>query len=409
MKLSVILVLAFVATVTSENNGLARLPPMGWNTWCTNGPCERDYCDEVEIRSIADAMVDSGMHDLGWTYINLDDCWADGRDAQGNIYPDPARFPSGMKATADYLHAKGLKFGLYTCAGIYTCSSGGRNHSIPGSYGHYQQDANTYASWGMDLVKMDWCNTKINGTQLDPRVQYPEMSQALNATGWPILFSACEWGVDNPWLWAANCTNTWRTGPDHHDNWDSTSSIIEINAELNRYAGPGGWNDPDFLMTGGQGCASNFNATCPGQTNDEYITEFSLWSIMGAPLFVATDIRNMSAWKQSVLLNKEAIAISQDPLAQPGGRVGYWECSQFHACQIWARPLAGGSYAIGLYNSGDENHNITADFDLLPGWTSKSQADIRNVWTHQDLGSFTGSFTASVPSHGTVLVRASPQ
>jgi len=180
--------------------------------------------------------------------VNIDDCWHGTRDAQGFIRPDEGRFPSGMKALADWLHARGFKLGVYTDSGLYTCSSGGRSYPIPGSYGHYEQDANTFASWGVDLVKMDWCNTVVNGTQLDPYIQYPQMSTALNATGRQIWFTSCEWGVDSPWEWISPYVNDWRTTDDHHDVWLSsthgTATIIEENADLASFAtgSPGGWN-----------------------------------------------------------------------------------------------------------------------------------------------------------------------
>jgi len=202
--------------------------------------------------SIADAMASNGMKEAGYKYINMDDCWADHRDADGTIVPDESRFPNGLVPVIQYVNSKGFKLGLYTDAGIYTCSQGGRSHKIPGSYGHYSQDAETYASWGVEYVKMDWCNTKINGTQLDPKEQYPQMTKALNKTGKPIFFNACEWGVEDPWMWMAQFANSWRSGPDHHDDWDSTSKIILNNIGKGKYAGPGGWNDFDFLMTGGQ-------------------------------------------------------------------------------------------------------------------------------------------------------------
>jgi len=380
---------------------------MGWNTWCTLGNCGRDYCDEEEVRAVADAMVESGMASVGFEYVLLDDCWGDGRDAEGNIYPDPARFPSGMQSLADYVHSKGLKLGLYTDAGLYTCSTGGRDHQIPGSYGHYQQDANTYASWGIDYVKMDWCNTNINGTQLDPRVQYPQMTKALNATDRPIFFSMCEWGLDNPWTWASPYGNAWRTGQDHHDDWGTTSIIIENNSNLSSYAGPGGWNDPDFLMTGGQGCEPNYNETCPGMTQTEYITEFSIWCILSAPLIVATEIRQMTPWKQSVLLNTEVIAVNQDPLAQAGGRISFWPCNQSSnepLCEIWAKELYNGSYAVVLYNSDSVDHNMVLNFWVL-NWENES-VSLRDLWAHQDLGTFTGYYSVFVASHGVVMLKA---
>jgi len=261
----------------------------------------------------------------------------------------------------------------------------------------------------MDYVKMDWCNTKINGTQLDPRIQYPQMSMALNATGRPIFFNTCEWGVDSPWTWASKIANSWRTGQDHHDNWNSTAAIIEANAKVASFAGVGGWNDPDFLMTGGEGCKDNTTKICPGQTIREYKTEFSIWCIMAAPLIVATDIRVMDEKKKEILMNSEMIAINQDKLAIAGGRVGNWNCSEGPSnCQIWAKPLYGGSVAIGLYNAGTKSHHITVDFNVI-GWSSTTKASIYDLWAHQNLGVFTGSFTARVHSHGTFVIKAVKQ
>ncbi len=187
-----------VATVpvSAVNNGYGAKPILGWNTWCVEGNCGRDVCTELEIQSVAQAMIDTGLQAAGYEWISLDDCWGGPRNpTTGEYQPDPQRFPSGMKALADWLHERGFKLGVYTDSGIYTCSSGGRSYSIPGSYGHYEQDAATFASWGVDLVKMDWCNTLLpNGTQLDPYVQYPQMSAALNATGRAMWFTSCEWG-----------------------------------------------------------------------------------------------------------------------------------------------------------------------------------------------------------------------
>jgi len=396
------LVLVLFTVVDSLNNGLARLPVLGWNTWCTEGNCGRDYCDDTEIREIVDAMSTNGMKDVGWEYVNLDDCWADHRDAQGNIQPDPSRFPTGMADLISYVHSKGFKFGLYTDAGLYTCSTGERPYKIPGSYGYYQQDANSYASWGVDFVKMDWCNTVVNGTQLQPEVQYAEMSQALLATGRQIYFESCEWGTDDPWQWMRAYANGWRATGDHHDEWSSTASIIDQVASIAAYAGPGGWNYMDFIMTGGQGCSSPTISHCPGMTNTEYITEFTMWVLAASPLIVATDVRNMTDIMKQILLNKEVIAIHQDSLAQAGQRVGTWNCSESGACEIWARPLESGQKFVVLYNKGTQTHSITLNFSIFgKGWVSASQRiKVRDVWAAKDLGDFTTSYTGSVVSHG---------
>eukprot|EP00117_Sycon_ciliatum_P025328 scpid76498/ scgid21046/ Alpha-galactosidase; Alpha-D-galactoside galactohydrolase; Melibiase len=413
MFLSVAYVLVTLVALSHQasavNNGLGLVPPMGWNTWCTQGHCGLDVCNDMEVRAIADAMVDNGLKDVGFQYINMDDCWADKRDAKGNILADTDRFPN-FADTIRYVNSKGLKFGLYTDSGIYTCSTGTRDHKIPGSYGHYEQDANTYASWNVEYVKMDWCNTKVNGTQLDPHKQYSQMSAALNATGKPIFFNSCEWGVDNPWEWMHEYANSWRSGPDHHDDWKSTSGIIEHNIGLGKYAGPGGWNDLDFLMTGGQGCSFNQPGKhCPGMTDTEYKTEFIMWCIMASPLLVATDIRNMTDVMKATLLNKELIAVNQDKLGVGGDKVGNWNCSgNASLCQLWAKPLVNGTFAIAVYNKDDnEAHNITFDFGLLPGMTGK-KAQVRNLYTHEEYASPMASITAPVEPHGTEVFKLTP-
>ncbi|XP_064390820.1 uncharacterized protein LOC135338698 [Halichondria panicea] len=382
---------------------------MGWNTWCTLGRCGRDYCDSKEIMSIADAMVANGMQAFGYEYINMDDCWADHRDSNGNIVPDKNRFPDGLMPVIQYVNSKGFKFGLYTDAGVYTCSQGGRDHKIPGSYGYYEQDAKTYAQWGVEYVKMDWCNTKVNGTELDPKVQYAQMSKALNETGKSIFFNSCEWGVEDPWEWMAQYANSWRSGPDHHDDWKSTSQIIEINADKGKYGNPGGWNDADFLMTGGQGCEDNVPLKhCPGMTDTEYRTEFIMWCIMGSSLLVSTDIRNMTDIMKMALLNKELIDVNQDKKNGTGGnRIGNWDCSEGSKyCQIWAKHLHDGRYAVALYNAGEKSHDITFKFDLLgKSWTSVT---MRDLWAHKDLGTFTTSFSAEVESHGAQVYMVAP-
>ncbi|XP_019849586.1 PREDICTED: alpha-galactosidase-like [Amphimedon queenslandica] len=397
------LAIAATGAVLANNNGVGLKPPMGWNTWCSLGRCGRDYCDAKELMAIADAMATNGMKEAGYEYINMDDCWGDHRDDKGNIVPDKDRFPDGLVPVVKYVNSKGFKFGLYTDAGLYTCSSGGRKYKIPGSYGHYEQDANTYASWGIEYVKMDWCNTKINGTELDPHKQYQEMSDALNKTGKPIFFNSCEWGVDNPWEWMHQYANSWRTGPDHHDDWKTTSKIIEVNADLGDYAGTGkGWNDPDFLMTGGEGCDPPVDSVhCPGMTDTEYRTEFTLWCLMSAPLLVVTDVRNMTSIMKEVLLNKDLIEINQDTTGPGGKRIGFDKTCGENACQIWAKNITNGEKAIALYNADSVSHNITLDFSLF-GWKVVS---MQNLWKNENLNA-TNSYTVEVESHGVQAYRA---
>ncbi|XP_011402528.1 PREDICTED: alpha-galactosidase-like [Amphimedon queenslandica] len=397
-------VFAVTGAVFANNNGVGLKPPMGWDMWCTNGRCERDYCDAKEVMDVTDAMVTNGMKDAGYEYVIISDCWADHRDENGNIVPDKDRFPDGLVPVIQHINSKGFKAGLYTDAGMYTCSPGGRNHTIPGSYGHYEQDANAYASWGVEYVKVDWCSTKVNGTQLDPHKQYQEMSEALNKTGKPIFLNSCEWGIDKPWEWMHQYANSWRTGPDHHDDWKTTSKIIELNADLGDYAGVGkGWNDPDFIMTGGQSCNTVDSSHCPGMTDTEYRTEFTLWCLMSAPLLVVTDVRNMTSIMKEVLLNKDLIEINQDTTGPGGKRIGFDKTCGENVCQIWAKNITNGEKAIALYNADSVSHNITLEFSLL-GW---KMVNIRNLWDGTKYYNFTESVTVVVESHGVQAYRAS--
>jgi alpha-galactosidase len=388
--------------VLALNNGVGRLPPMGVSSWCVGGPCGNDYCSDKEMREIAQAVVSSGLKSLGYIYVNMDDCWAGPRDKQGNITPDPTRFPNGMKPLVDFIHSLGLKVGLYTDGGTETCVG-----HRPGSYGHYQQDANTYAAWGIDYVKMDWCHTK----GLDPKIQYPLMRDALNKTGRPIFFEMCEWGLSEPWTWAAPVANSWRTTDDHHDSWNSTATIIEQQAGLSHYSGPGAWNYMDFLMTGGEGCLFFEHKHCSGQTDIEYRTEFSFWALLNSPLIVSTDIRVLTPIMKEVLFNTEVIAVNQDPFAQQGDRISNRRCepSVTATCQVWAKPLVpGNKFAVILYNSADsKSYDITVKFSNL-GWPGGTKALVRDLWKHEDVGIFKDIYTAhQVPPHGVTMVTLS--
>ncbi|MBD8872154.1 glycoside hydrolase family 27 protein [Rhodanobacter sp. DHB23] len=362
-------------------NGLAPTPPMGWNTWNKFG-CN---VSEKLIRQAADTMVSSGMRDAGYTYIVIDDCWQVQRDAQGNIQADPQRFPSGMKALGDYIHARGLKFGIYSDAGAKTC--GGR----PGSWGHEYQDARTYASWGVDYLKYDWCSTYTQ----DAQSTYTTMSDALRATGRPIVFSICEWGVNKPWLWAKNVGNLWRTTDDIYDHWSgqdgyqhSVLAILDLQVGLDGFAGPGHWNDPDMLEVGNG-----------GMSNTEYQSHFSLWAMLAAPLMAGNDLASMSAETKAILTNREVIAVDQDPLGIEARRV-----AKHDDYEVWARPLKGGGRAVLLLNRGASAHAITvnwADLDLPASLRLK----VRDLWTHRNLPDAHGSFTANVASHGVVMLR----
>ena len=384
-------------------NGLALTPPMGWNSW------NKFACDVSEdlIKSMADAMVSSGMKAAGYQYIIIDDCWQVSRDKDGNIVADPQRFPNGIKAVADYVHSKGLKFGIYSDAGTATCQ--GR----PGGRGHEFQDARTYAAWGVDYLKYDWCNT---GTQ-DAAASYRTMAEALRASGRSIVFSICEWGAHKPWLWGAEAGgNLWRTTDDIQDRWsgrkkwpegsccsNGVMDIVDQEAPLYSYAGPGHWNDPDMLEVGNG-----------GMTTTEDRAHFSLWCLLAAPLITGNDLRSMSAETKEILTNREVIAIDQDPLGQQGRRVAKRDVTESMAAvtktvdtEVWSKELADGSRAVILLNRGETPTEISVAWSQI-GYPDHLSAEVRDLWAHKDLGRFIGSFKASVPSHGVVMITVKP-
>jgi alpha-galactosidase len=361
-----------------ENNQheLAATPPMGWNSWNKFG-C--NVSDQL-IRGMADAVVSSGMKAAGYEYVNIDDCWQVKRDAQGNIVADPERFPGGIKALADYVHSKGLKLGIYTDAGHFTCEH------RPGSYEHEVQDINTYASWGIDYVKIDWCYAQ----GLDPAVQYAKFHDAFAHASRPMVFSICNWGVNAPWTWGPHTGNLWRTTGDISDNYDRMSVIGFSQDGLEKFAGPGHWNDPDMLEVGNG-----------GMKHDEYLTHMSLWALLAAPLLAGNDLRTMNNDTKQILMNPEVIAVDQDAKGVQGHRV--WDEGPL---EIWARPLADGSDAVGLFNRGESELKITLDFAKIG---INGSAKLRDLWQHQDLGVMNGSYTAAVPKHGVVMLKVSGQ
>jgi alpha-galactosidase len=366
-----------VSSQTQEANRyaqLAKTPPMGWNSWNKFG-C---HVSEQLIRETADAMVSSGMRDAGYQYVNIDDCWQVKRDDAGNIVADPAKFPSGIRALVDYVHGKGLKLGIYTDAGTNTCE--GR----PGSLNHELQDAKTYASWGVDYVKVDWCHAE----GLDPEVQYAKFRDALAQASRPIVFSICNWGVDAPWRWGPKTGNLWRTTGDISDNYDRMSVIGFSQNELGKFAGPGHWNDPDMLEVGNG-----------GMNRDEYRTHMALWALLAAPLLAGNDLRSMTPETKDLLTNREIIAIDQDEAGVQGHRV--WDEGPL---EIWMKPLGDGSRAVGLFNRGESTLKINLDFKSVGAPTS---ATLRDLWEHKDLGTASGSYAADVPKHGVVMLKLS--
>ena len=390
MKTFIMLAAIVLCAVSLTNaypldNVLAGTPPMGWNSW-NKFACN---VNEQLIREMADAMVTSGMKDAGYVYLVIDDCWQIDRDAQGNILPDPQRFPSGMKALADYIHSKGLKFGLYSDAGTLTCQK------RPGSRGYEFQDARQYAAWGVDYLKYDWCST---GTQNAP-ASYSIMRDALLKAGRPIVFSICEWGTSKPWLWAKDVGNLWRTTGDIQDCWDCKRDwggmgvvhILDLQDGLESYAGPGHWNDPDMLEVGNH-----------GMTITEYRAHFSLWCILAAPLMSGNDLRNMTNEVKEILTNREVIAVDQDSLGVQGRRV-----KRDGDREVWAKQLADGGRAVVLFNRGPKSQEISVSWTEV-GYPQQVAAQVRDLWAHKDLGKLTGKFSAEVPSHGVVMVTVKP-
>jgi alpha-galactosidase len=368
-------------------NGLAMTPPMGWNSWNKFG-CT---IDERTARGVADAIVASGMKDAGYQYVVIDDCWHGERDADGFITSDPKKFPSGIKALADYVHSKGLKFGIYSDAGMKTC--GGH----PGSQGHEYQDAITYARWGVDYLKYDWCWTGSRNAE----EAYALMADALRSTGRDIVFSLCEWGNSKPWLWGRKIGNLWRTTGDIWDSFDqndkahswahSMLDIADQNEPLWPFAGPGHWNDPDMLEIGNG-----------GMSDTEYRTHFSLWAMMAAPLMAGNDVAGMTAATREILLNRDVIAIDQDPLGAQGHRV-----RDDGDLEVWVRPLADGGRALLLLNRGAKPAEIAADWAEI-GYPRTLSAEVRDLWSHKAVGRMKGRFAATVEPHGVAMMRVTP-
>ena len=359
-----------------QSNGLAQTPPMGWNSW--NKFASR-VSDQL-IRETADAMVRNGMKDAGYIYVNIDDTWEAGRDANGNIQTNK-KFPN-MKALADYVHSKGLKIGLYSSPGPKTCAN------FEGSFKHEEQDAKQYAAWGFDYLKYDWCSGSRVYDYHSMQAVYAKMGQALLDSGRPIVFSLCQYGVLKGPQWGVKVGgNLWRTTGDIRDTWDSMSHIgFDLQADLAPYAGPGHWNDPDMLEVGNG-----------GMTDTEYRTHMSLWSLLAAPLLAGNDLRNVPPNISEILLNKEVIAIDQDARGKQATRT-----SKEGDLEVWARPLSDGGHAVGLFNRGPSTTKVTARLADM-GITGKCKA--RDLWTHTDRGEVTGTYTAEVPSHGVVLLK----
>lgn len=396
--LILIAVVLVIAAKAQKYEGLAMTPPMGWNSWNIYA------CDinEQLVREVADAMVNRGMKDVGYEYIVIDDCWQIGRDSLGFIVADTAKFPSGIKALADYIHSLGLKFGIYSDAGWKTC--GGR----PGSRGHEYQDAMKYAEWGVDFLKYDWCFTD----GLKAEGAYLTMREALAAAGRPILLSICEWGNDKPWEWGPEIGHMWRTTGDicakweghiEHGSWKAWSAmtILDMQEGLRNYAGPGHWNDPDMMEVGN------------GFTVSEDRAHFSMWCMIAAPLIAGTNLQHASDETIEILTNEEAIAINQDPLGVQG-----FKYSDVDSLEIWYKPLVDGNWAVCFLNRDSLDKEIDYNWAeiVIADELSKRETDfanivysMRDVWAHKDLGKTKKPLKTKVPSHDVLMLHLTPE
>lgn len=369
----------------------AQTPPMGWNSWNKFG-CN---VSEKLIMDMADKMVETGMKDAGYQYVVIDDCWQVERDSLGFIQADPDRFPHGMKYLADYIHSKGLKFGLYSCAGSYTCQ--GR----PGSRGHQFQDALMYAKWGVDYLKYDWCSDEGQNAQ----AAYATMSDAIKESGRPMILSICEWGEHEPWKWGKGIGHLWRVTADIRDcyqclfDWGGVGvlNVIDKMADLYPYAGPGHWNDAEMLEVGNG-----------GMTKDEYITHFSMWCMLAAPLMAGNDLTKMDKDTHEILTNKEVIAVDQDPMGEQGRRF-----MDMGEKEIWAKPLSNGELAVCFLNRTDFPWKLDYNWRAQTIYFANevnihaNEYVIRDLWKHKDIGTTAQNTKVTIPAHGVLMVRLS--
>ncbi|MGQ1889674.1 glycoside hydrolase family 27 protein [Thermophagus sp. OGC60D27] len=396
-KLGILIFLSGFFIQAQKFEELALTPPMGWNSWNKFG-CQ---VNEALIRSIADAMVESGMKDAGYEYIVIDDCWHGGRDSQGFIYPDSSKFPNGMKALADYVHRKGLKLGIYSDAGTKTCAG------YPGSRGFEYQDALQYAQWGIDYLKYDWCNTE----NINPIGAYSTMRDALYKAGRPVLFSMCEWGTSKPWKWANDIAHMWRTTGDifvcwdckhDHGGWYSwgVMKILDMQDGLRQYAGPGHWNDPDMLEVGN------------GLSVNEDRAHFSMWAMLAAPLIAGNDLRNMSKETIEILTNQEVIAVNQDSLGIQG-----FKYNNLDSLEVWFKPLSHDEWAVCFLNRRDQpaviefewkKENVVDEIFGFETAFNEKPYSIRNLWTKKNIGKTKKAFNATVPPHDVIMLRLTP-
>jgi len=402
-KIKFLLLIVFSLTVfsiqaqvtSSVGNLLAPTPPMGWMTWNYFA----DKIHEKDIREMADAMVNSGMVKAGYDHIFIDGGWQGGRDNRNNIIPDPKKFPSGIEALADYVHSKGIKLGIYSDAAQLDCAN------YTASLGFEEQDAKTFASWGIDYLKYDYCGAPKDSNTA--KIRYTKMAEALRQSGRDIVFGICEWGDRKPWFWAAKAGGQlWRTTMDVRDKWKKLPSdrwgegiinILDVNAELAPYSGPGHWNDPDMLVVGLYGkIGPSGESSGIGCNDTEYQTQFSLWALMNAPLIASNDLRNMNEATQKILLNREVIAINQDALGKQAERR-----IKNEVWNVFVKPLANGDYAIGVFNRSDATQASTINFSDLG---LKDKYEIRDLWQHKIIGK-SKTWKGNVDSHETKMFR----
>ena len=380
--------LAFFLCAAGANAASTPTPPqMGFNNW--NSTHCRDEFNEQMIRGIADKFISLGLRDAGYHYVNIDDCWANWqRGKDGKLQANPKRFPSGIKALAEYIHQHGLKFGLYSSAGTSTCEPLQENRGFPGGLGHEKEDAATFASWDVDYLKYDNCNNQ----KVPALKRYTAMAEALRSTGRPIFFSVCEWGENKPWLWAGKPpvdAGSWRTTGDISDSYASMLKNFKQNVVLDRYATPGHYNDPDMLEVGNG-----------GMTDVEYRSHFSLWSIMAAPLLIGTDLRTIKPDALEILLNKDVIAVDQDPLGVQGKQLR--DADGIH---VIVKPLKDGSRAVAVFNESDTPHDVSVSASEI-GLKAGGNYAVRDLWAHTQANG-DGTLKMSLQPHATAMYRIS--
>jgi alpha-galactosidase len=376
------LFLACAAPAAALDNGLARTPPMGWNSWYTA------HCGVTEdvVMHNAQALVTTGLAARGYRYVNVDGCWeARHRDRHGNLRADPDTFPSGMRQLGLRIHALGLRFGIYTSAGPRICS-----HPQPGSIGHYRQDMKRFASWGVDYVKVDWCDVP---DRMDARSVYARVARAAAKAPRRMLVTVSTPGVDKPWRWASKYGNTWRISADADGTWGGVLRSLDVDAPLHRYAGPGRWNDPDMLQIG----SGELSPT-------EERSHFSLWSMLAAPLLEGYSISAASSGTLDVLGNHDVIAVDQDRRGRQGRRLG-----RKSGVELWARPLARRAVAVLLFNRSGGERKRKVRLARVPGLRDADRYRVRELWTHEDsvLGP-DDELRAKLPRHGVAMWRVKP-